>query len=107
MGKIANLPTIKKCDVDAEIRHLATGVSGRFYFTEHAEMRMIERSITKRQVFNVVRSGTLLEDPIWDSDKESGWKCRYSWITAGVSVTAVVKLIERTDGHCDLVITAF
>ena len=107
MGKIANLPTIKKCDVDAEIRRLATGVSGRFYFTAHAEMRLLERDITKRQVFNVVRSGKLVEEPVWDTEKESGWKCRYNWITAGVSVTAVVKLVERNDGHCDLVITAF
>lgn len=107
MGKVANLPTIKKCDADAEIRRLATGVSGRFYFTAHAEMRLLERDITKRQIFNAVRDGDLIGDPVWDTDKESGWKCRYNWITAGAGVTAVVKLVERTDGHCDLVITAF
>ena len=107
MRNVANLPIIKKCDVDVEIRRLATGVSSRFFFTEHAEMRMIERNITKRQVFNVVRNGDLVKDPVWDTDKESGWKCRYNWITAGASVTVVVKLIERSNGHCDLVITAF
>jgi len=107
VGTIDNLPRIKKCDVDVEIRRLAMGMSGRFYFTDHAEMRLLERDITKRQVFNVVRSGNLLTDPVWDTEKESGWKCRYSWITAGASVTVVVKLVERSNGHCDLVITAF
>jgi len=107
MGIIANLPIINKNDVDGEIRRLATGVSGRFYFTAHAEMRLLERDITKRQIFNVVRSGDLVEGPVWDIKQESGWKCRYNWITAGVSITAVIKLVERSDGHCDLVITAF
>jgi len=107
MAKIAKLPIIKKCDADQEIRRLATGLSGRFYFTAHAEMRLLERDITKRQVFNVVRNGNLVGDPVWDIDKECGWKCRYNWITAGASVTAVVKLVERSDGHCDLVITTF
>ena len=106
MSIVAKLPIIKKCDVDLEIRRLATGVSGRFFFTEHAEMRLIERDITRRQVFNVVRSGKLIEDPVWDTENERGWKCRYNWITAGASVTVVVKLVERNDGHYDLVITA-
>ena len=107
MSRVAKLPRIRKPDVDTEIRRLATGVLGRFFFSDHAEMRLIERDITKRQVFNVVRSGTLVEEPVWDTEKESGWKCRYHWITAGVSITVVVKLVERSDGHCDLVITAF
>ena len=107
MENVAKLPIIKKCDVDSEIRRLATGISGRFFFTEHAEMRMIERDITKRQVFNVVRNGKIIEDPVWENNNEKGWKCRYNWITAGASVTVVVKLLERDDGHCDLVVTAF
>jgi len=107
MANVAKLPKLKKCDVDHEIRRLATGVSGRFYLTSHAEMRMIERDITKRQVFNVVRNGKLVADPAWDKEKESGWKCRYNWITAGASVTVVVKLLERNDGLYDLVVTAF
>ena len=106
MSSVAKLPRIKKCDVDTEIRRLATGLSGRFFFTDHAESRLVERDITKRQVFNVVRSGGLIEGPAWDTEKESGWMCRYNWITAGASIT-VVKLVERSDGHCDLVITAF
>lgn len=107
MSSVVQLPRLRKVDVDAEIRRLATGVSGRFFFTQHAEMRMVERNITKRQVFNVVRDGKLLEEPVWDSEIEEGWKCRYNWITAGVGITVVVKLLERSDGHCDLVITAF
>ena len=107
MAKVAKLPKFKKCEADDEIRRLATGVSGRFYFTDYTEMRLLERDITKRQVFNTVRHGKLQGDPVWDTEKEAGWKCRYNWITAGASVTAVVKLVERSGGHCDLVITAF
>ncbi len=54
MSGVAQLPKIKKCNVDREIRRLATGTTGRFYILEHTEMRMLERDITRKQVYNVV-----------------------------------------------------
>ncbi len=107
MSGVAQLPRIKKCNVDREIRRLATGTMGRFYILEHTEMRMLERDITRKQVYNVVRSRKLVKGPEWCSKIEDGWLCSYNWITAGVSLTVVVKLVERIEGLCDIVITSF
>lgn len=107
MAKVSTLPTVKKGDADQIVRSLATGMTGRFFFHAHAEMRLLERDITRKQVFNVVRSGQLIDGPNWDTKEENGWKCTYNWITAGVDITVAVKLIERSDGHCDLVLTAY
>ena len=107
MSKPTRLPRNKKCDVDQKIRQLATGSTGRFFFLNHAEMRMVERGITRRQVFNVVRDGKLVEGPEWCSKVECGWLCKYHWITGGAAITVVVKLIERSDEQNAIVITTF
>lgn len=77
------------------------------YLMDHVEMRMLERGITRRQVFNVLRRGELIDGIEWCTKKESGWKCKINTLTAGVSVSVVPKLVSRPDGEVVLVITAF
>lgn len=106
MSTVKQLPKIKKDQVLDEIQRIAGEFSGQVLFTDHAEDRMIERNITKRQVFNVLRDGSLDQGPEWETQNGGGWVCRIGWITAGKHIFVVVKLTENDDGLCDIVITA-
>lgn len=80
---------------------------------DHAEMRMIEREITRTQVRRILANGELQDQPHWETDKrtsESGWKCTFHDISAGARITVVAKLIlVGTDSEMPpvLVITVF
>ena len=103
---VTRLPFCKREDVETEIRRIANEVSARVVLPPHARDRMLQRGISTRQVFNALRFGSLDSAVEWDTNKDKGWKCRFSRITAGVPVTAVVKLIEQ-NGHRCLVVTVW
>jgi len=77
------------------------------FLTEHAEMRMLERNITLRQVFNVLERGGLVDGVEWCNKIEPGWKCKIKAISAGEVISVVAKLVDRTPRQLVLVITTF
>lgn len=104
--KVVSLPAVPKNGAAAEIQRIAREETENMFALPHAQNRMIERGILFRQVLNVLRDGDLVSGPIWDPDKEQGWRCRFRRITAGFRVDIVAKLVERGD-TCVLVVTAF
>ena len=106
MGKLVSLPT-PKSDAVTEIQRIAREDDGHVYFTPHADERMIERDISRLQVTRTICNGHVADGPEWCTESEKGWKCRFRWISAGARINVVVKLIDRTDGQCDLVVTAW
>lgn len=103
---IVRLPTTPRRDVESEIRRIAIEDSSRVQILDHALTRMRERSITLRQVFQVLRHGELVAPPEWVTKKERGWKCKFRRITAGEHVNVIAKLVEYDD-ICVLVITVY
>lgn len=108
MGKTAKIISLPfpKGKVIQEIQRIAVEESGKVFFLDHAEMRMVEREITTRHIFKVLRHADTISDPKWITKEERGWRCVFKRITAGKSVEAVVKLVER-DGNCCLIITVY
>jgi len=104
---------MKPDDAVEEIRRIALLESHRLFFSDHVEMRMIEREINRTQVCRVLASGHLKGRPQWETDQrtsERGWKCRFQGISAGTRITAIAKLIlagSDTDEPPAVVITVF
>jgi hypothetical protein len=69
----------------------------RLVFSPHAETRMHQRNIGRRQVLETLERGTISE-PL-HQDIHGDWKCNISWRHAGLYVTvgAVFKLHENGD----------
>jgi hypothetical protein len=105
-GKMLSLPFVSIDQVESEIRKIVTGASQNVIFLDHTAMRMQEREITSRQVFNVLKNGELKDSPKWNTDKSKGWKCSFVRVTAGVKVTVVVKLTKEKEQVC-LIVTVF
>ena len=95
----------KVADVVVKIRETAQKSTKDVIFSEHAEMRMQERDISTKQVLQVIRLGEQKGKVKWDSKDEPGWRCKFTWRTAGVWLEVVVKLVERKDKHVNLIIT--
>lgn len=96
MGSVTRLPMMKPDDAVEEIRRIAEMETRRLFFSDHVEMRMIERGITRTQVCRVLATGRLKCDPQWETDQrttQAGWKCQFYGISAGARITAVAKLI--------------
>ena len=104
--QVIRLPTVNREDVRQKIADLAKNESSAVYFLSHAEDRMVERNITRRQAFKVLSQGELVDSPHWDTEAESGWKCVLRRISAGVEVRVVAKLVDR-QSTCCLVVTVF
>lgn len=113
MGTITPLPMMKPDEAVEEIRRIAREETHRLFFSDHAEMRMIERKITRSEVCRILATGELQREPRWETDartSESGWKCRFHGIAAGARITAMAKLIlagSDSDIPPLLVITVF
>ncbi|MBN8520003.1 MAG: DUF4258 domain-containing protein [Candidatus Accumulibacter sp.] len=69
----------------------------RLVFTEHAELRMQERRIGRRQVLQTLQNGHISE-PL-HQDIRGDWRCNVSWFYAGVRLTVgvVFKLSDKGD----------
>jgi Domain of unknown function (DUF4258) len=77
----------------------------RLLFSEHAELRMRQRKIGRRQVLETLGHGTISE-PL-HLDIQGNWRCNISWLHAGqrVTVGAVFKLNEN--GEWVIIATVF
>jgi len=80
--------------------------SARVFFTTHAIQRMKLRKITRVQVLDCLRRGTISEPP--HRDVHGNWKCNVSRFHAGDTITAAVglKRDEKTGDYL-IVITVF
>lgn len=113
MGKVIPIPMMRPDDAVAEIRRIAEAETHRLFFSDHAEMRMIQRKITRTQVCRILSAGKVQGDPVWETDQrtqESGWKCRFHGISAGARITAMAKLVLAGPNSNEppvLVITVF
>lgn len=105
MQLYASYPTkIQKRRCEAEIARLAREDTERVEILDHALDRMQQRDITTRQVFRTLIDAELL-GVTWDSDNEKGWRCKLRYMTAGIAVVVVAKLIERDESTCLVVTT--
>lgn len=95
-----------KSDARARIAEIAKQSTGDIFFSDHCEMRMIERQITLRQVLQVLRRGEIVGDVAWNTDKERGWKMKLKCVAAGSEIVVVAKLIER-EQECVIALTTF
>lgn len=77
----------------------------RLLFSPHAEQRMRQRKIGRRQVLETLERGTITE-PL-HHDIHGDWRCNISWRHAGMHVTvgAVFKLNEN--GEWVIIATVF
>jgi hypothetical protein len=77
----------------------------RLLFSPHAEQRMRERKIGRRQVLETLGHGAISE-PL-HQDVHGDWRCNVSWQHAGLRVTvgAVFKL--RENGEWVIIATVF
>jgi len=105
-SKVIELPFISKDAVRGEIRRIAESETQSLSLLDHASDRMIQRDVTMRQILNVLKNGEQLGDICWCTEKERGWRCKLSRVTAGVKVTVVAKLVSRENTSC-LVVTVW
>ena len=60
-------------------------------FADHALDQMIERDISSRQLWEVLRCGTIAKEPKWDGEHED-WVCVLKKVVSGRAVSVVVGL---------------
>lgn len=86
MGSVTPFPMMKPDDAVEQIRQIAESETHRLFFSDHVEMRMIEREINRTQVCRILAKGRLKGEPRWETDQrtsQAGWKCQFSGISAG------------------------
>lgn len=86
------------------IRAAAKG-DARLLFSEHAETRMRQRKIGRRQVIETLAKGSISE-PL-HQDVRGDWRCDVSWFYAGVRLTVGVILKLNDKGDWVVVATVF
>lgn len=71
------------------IRNLAED-SSNVFFCDHANDRMIERTITTTQVISCLRHGAVTEQPY--TDTHGNWRCTFQHVISGdrVNVSAAI-----------------
>ena len=77
----------------------------RLVFTEHAELRMKERRIGRRQVLETLQNGHISE-PL-HQDIRGDWRCNVSWFYAGVRLTVGVIFKLSDKGEWVVIATVF
>jgi len=77
----------------------------RLVFTEHAELRMQERRIGRRQVLQTLQNGHISE-PL-HQDVRGDWRCNVSWFYAGVRFTVGVVFKLSDKGEWVVIATVF
>ncbi len=82
------------------------GDRSKVFFTHHAELRMVERRITRGQVMLCLRHGVVIEGPYRDT--HGSWKLNMKVASAGSIITVVVVLDWRESiGDYAIVITTY
>jgi hypothetical protein len=77
----------------------------RLVFTDHAELRMKERRIGRRQVLQTLQNGHISE-PL-HQDIKGDWRCNVSWFYAGVRLTVGVVFKLSDKGEWVVIATVF
>ncbi len=77
----------------------------RLVFTDHAELRMKERRIGRRQVLQTLQNGHISE-PL-HQDIRGDWRCNMSWFYAGVRLTVGVVFKLSDKGEWVVIATVF
>ena len=77
----------------------------RLVFTEHAELRMQERRIGRRQVLQTLQNGHISE-PL-HQDIRGDWRCNVSRFYAGVRLTVGVVFKLSDKGEWVVIATVF
>jgi len=113
MGSVTPFPIMKPDDAVEQIRQIAETETHRLFFSDHVEMRMVERGINRTQVCRILARGRLKGEPQWQTDQrtsQAGWKCQFNGVSAGSRITAVAKLVfsgTKSDEPPAVVITVF
>ena len=77
----------------------------RLVFTSHAEKRMKERRIGRRQVLETLKNGHISE-PL-HQDIRGDWRCNVSWFHAGARLNLGVVFTLSDKGELLVIATAF
>lgn len=79
--------------------------SGRVVFLDHAEKRMRQRRITRKQVFNCLDRGVIVEGPALDI--RGKWKFDMETFSAGDNIHIAVAIDTDSHGNKLVIITAY
>lgn len=113
MGSVAPFPIMKPDEAVELLRQIAEMETHRLFFSDHVEIRMIERGINRIQVCRILARGRLKGEPQWQTDQrtsQAGWKCQFNGVSAGSRITVVAKLVlsgTKSDQPPAVVITVF
>lgn len=77
----------------------------RLLFSSHAEKRMRQRRIGRRQVLETMIHGTISE-PL-HQDIQGDWRCNISWHHAGLRVTVGTVFKLHENGEWVIIATVF
>lgn len=67
--------------------HTLSTDSAKIFFVDHAEKRMVERGITRPQVIECLRHGTVTEPP--HQDIHGRWRCTINHSSCGDRIQVV------------------
>lgn len=79
--------------------------SSKVFLAVHAKVRMEERGISSRQIFECLKRGHMT-DHAWQEER-GGWRCTLRHRSAGDMVAVGVSLRRRESGDYIAVITVF
>lgn len=77
----------------------------RVFFTTHIRDRMVERSITRKQVLRCLEHGLIIEGPY--REPGGNWKMNLETVSAGDRIVTVAVLDRDESGNFCLTITVF
>ena len=77
----------------------------RLLFSPHAEQRMRQRKIGRRQVLETLQHGVISE-PL-HQDIRGDWRCNMSWQHAGIRLTVGVAFKLTDSGEWVIIATVF
>ena len=88
-----------------ELLKTAGAKGSRLAFSTHAEERMKERRISRKQVLETLRNGTISE-PL-HKDVRGDWRCSVNWFYAGLGLTVAVAFKLLKNGEMVVVVTVY
>ena len=101
-----NIKPLKPSEKQAKqwLKEAAQGKRG-LLFSKHAEMRMRQRRIGRRQVLETLGHG-IISEPL-HPDIHGDWCCNISWQHAGLRVTVGIAFKLHENGEWVIIATVF
>lgn len=90
------MPKFSKAQLQRHIRKAALQ-SINVTITQHASLRMRERHITNAMLFDVLKGGSIKNEPELDM-RHSGIKCQMERYSAGMNIAAIVNVEAPSEG---------